>query len=125
MAENRQGKKPMKVTYIQSQHIKVDATNFKSVVQSLTGKNASTPVAPVKKKKKPRVTHLKDETSTSNNGAIGESAGVFVGNDHCQGVGDDGCFSKERDLMLEDFPFIQGSEIIYMGSWDLHSMRFC
>lgn len=118
MAENRQGEKPTKVTYIQTQHIKVDATNFKSVVQSLTGKNASTLVAPVKKKKKPRVTHLKDEASTSNNGAIGESAGVFVSNDHGQGVGDDDSISKERDLMLQDFPFIQDSEI--MCSWDLH-----
>ena len=117
----------MKVTYIHTQRVNVDATNFKSVVQRLTGKNASTPVAEMKKKKKPQVTCLKDETMTSNNAAVCETAGVFVGDDHgvesleCgHGVGDDS-LSKELDLMLQGFSFIQDSEI--MWSWDLHGLQ--
>ncbi|XP_010279662.1 PREDICTED: VQ motif-containing protein 10-like [Nelumbo nucifera] len=40
-----EGKKPVLVKFINTQYVQIDAMNFKSVVQSLTGKDATIRVA--------------------------------------------------------------------------------
>ncbi|KAL9244785.1 hypothetical protein vseg_018511 [Gypsophila vaccaria] len=97
---NNNNNKPMKVVHIKTQYVTTDATSFKSVVQTLTGKDSTIPESPRRSKSSSlsATTTLSVQNSEHNSRVL----------DRVGGGSFKSCLSRDLSFgrLLKDFPSI-------------------